>query len=495
VKNVQDALRKRQALLISAVITLLCVALYVMFAHQKRLTEVSEGVNALVTQLTTVFNDNELIADATGVRFQQIKSSHLCGSLTDFTPQGSGTWAINGGRQAISFQQGTIISRERSENVRCIYAAAEFIRHRINALNSGYSASHRYIVASDANWFYWFSPADSRLFDFSTSQMASNPEAYFKPPQPFYDRLLQKNLSIKSRSSTDFYIDQITGEKAFSIVSYIYDLSGVQVSDNIVGYLVYDHSRPELLAALRAGFPGSLPAALMVELGNKRTGETLCLTGECYWRQGEKVRQLSEKYYLRYALPVYLFAINDPLAWRVILLAPVVFLLLSGGIRRRLNYGDTRMYTDPLTGCFTRKILDPVRKYMDDRASVILVDCNKFKAINDTWGHEVGDRALQTITRLMMAVARPQKDWVIRTGGDEFIILLEHTPLDEARAMAQRVAQRIAGEAFMVDGKALPLSVSWGVASFAQDLDTTIQQADADMYCMKVSRQGAMTSR
>lgn len=494
-KNVQDALRKRQALLISAVITLFCVTLYVMFAHQKRLTEVSEGMNALVTQLTTVFNDNELIADATGVRYQQIKGSSLCGSLKDFTPRDGTAWAINGDRQMLSLQQGTMVTRERSENVRCMYAAAEFIRHKINALNPGYSASHRYIVAHDADWFYWFAPADSRPFHFQTSQMAGNPETYFKPPQPFYDRLLQKNLSIKARSSTDFYTDQITGEKAFSIVSYIYDLSGAKVSDHIVGYLVYDHSRPELLTALRVAFPGGLPPGLMVELGNGRTGETLCLTGECDWRQGEKVRQLSEKYALRYALPVYLFAIHDPLACWAILLAPVVFLLLSGMIRRRLNHGDTRVYTDPLTGCFTRKILELVRKNMDDRASVILVDCNKFKAINDTWGHEVGDRALQTITRLMMAATRPQKDWVIRTGGDEFVILLEHTPLADARRMAQRLAQRIAAEAFMADGNALSLSVSWGVAPFAQDLEATIQQADADMYRMKVSRQEVNPSR
>lgn len=495
VKNVQDALRKRQALLISAVITLVCAALYIMFSHQKRLTDVSEGMNSLVAQLTTVFNDNELIADATGVRFQQIKGSSLCGSLMDFTLRDATAWAINGDRQTMSPGQGTIVSRERSENARCMYAAAEFIRHKINVLNPGYSASHRYIVAHDADWFYWFAPADSRPFRFPTSQMASNPGAYFKPPQPFYDRLLQKNLSVKARSSTDFYTDRITGEKAFSIVSYIYDLSGAEVSDNIVGYLVYDHSRPELARALRAAFLTRLPAALMVEVGNRRTGETLCLTNECGWLQGEKIRQLSETYYLRYALPVYLFAIHDPLAWRAILLAPVVFWLLSGVIRRRLNYADIRVYTDPLTGCFTRKILDLVRKNMDDRAAVILLDCNKFKAINDTWGHEVGDRALQTIARLIVSATRPQKDWVIRSGGDEFVLLLENTPLADAREIAQRIAQHIAAETFMADGSALPLSVSWGVAPFAQDLDATIQRADADMYRMKMRRQEAAAPR
>lgn len=494
-KNVQDALRKRQALLISAVITLLCVTLYVLFAHQKRMAEVNEQMNAMVTKVISVFNDNELIADATGVRFQQIRDTRECGGLSDFAPRDGEYWAINGETHSLNLNAGTLVSRTQDLNASCMYAAAEFIRHKMNAINPGRYDAHRYIIARDANWFYWFDARDSIPFHFRDSKMANDPAAFFRPPESFYDRLLQKDVTKRAGNSTDFYTDRITGEKAYSVISYIYDLSGAGVSDRIVGYLLYDHSRSELRASLQEVFGGKLPAALMVELVNAPAKTSLCLTETCFWLQDASIRAISYKYQFRYALPVYLFVLNDPLGWAAVLIAPLVFLLLAWGLRRRFNQSDIKVYTDPLTGCFTRKILEFVRGRMHDYPVVILMDCNKFKAINDTWGHGAGDRALQVIAQRMMSNVREGKDLVIRTGGDEFVILLLQTGFEEAQSVAKRVAQDISAHDFIASGAAVHLSVSWGIAAFYDDLDATIQQADADMYRMKQARQEATPTR
>ena len=490
-KNVQDALRKRQALLISAVVTLLCVALYVIFIHQKRLSDVHEGMNAMVTQMTTVFNDNELIADATGVRYQQIRGTSECGGLTAFRPRDGNAWAINGDRGHLNARLGTLVSRTQNLDASCMFSAAEFIRTRINALNPGRFDAHRYIIAQDASWFYWFMPQDSVPFHFSDSQMASEPSEFFQAPDSFYNRLLLKDVHEKARSSTNFYTDKITGETAFSVVSYIYDLSGAEVSDRIVGYLLYDHSLSEMRESLAAAFSGAVPPALMVELVNTPTRQSLCLTKNCYWMGDTETREVSDKYQFRYELPVYLFVLNDASAWSAILLAPVLFLLLAWLVRRQLNQSDIKAYSDPLTGCFTRKILDFVRERAEDYSVVVLIDCNKFKAINDTWGHNTGDRALQVIAQRMMSSVREERDVVIRTGGDEFVILLQQASLEAAQSVAHRVAKEISAHDFIANGEVIHLSVSWGLAEFHDSLDETIQQADADMYRMKQARQDA----
>ena len=121
-----------------------------------------------------------------------------------------------------------------------MYTAAEFIRGMVNELNPGSFDAHRYIIASHSDYFYWFMASDSRNFSFSDSEMAMDITQFFYPPVDFYTRLLQKNVKNKALSSTNFYTDKITGEKAYSVVSYIYDLSGKEISDQIVAYLVYD---------------------------------------------------------------------------------------------------------------------------------------------------------------------------------------------------------------------------------------------------------------
>lgn len=494
-KNVQDTLRKRQSLLISFVITLVCLILFVAFIYQKRQSQVNEGMNALIAHMHTVFNDNELIADATGVRFQQIRASSECGALTDFSQRSDGAWVINGMKNSLNPDIGALVSRTADRHARCMFAAAEFIRSKINTLNPGRFDAHRYIISADADWFYWFEPKDSLPFHFSDSRMAQTPEVFLQRPVSFYDRLLNKSVQAKAANATNFYIDRISGETAYSIVSYIYDLSGAGVSDRIVGYLLYDHSRQELREAMMAAFDGKIPVALRVELVNLSTRETLCLTNSCVFLGDTREREASDKYQFRFALPPYLFAIYDPVTSRTIMLSPLIFLLLAMFLRRQLNRSDITLFSDPLTGCFTRKILPLVRARAADYAMVVLMDCNKFKVINDTWGHGVGDRALQIIAHQMISCIRDGKDLVIRSGGDEFILLLNHLSSDEAWALAQRIAESIRQQTFTVGGDTIPLSVSWGVAAFQGDIDATIQQADNDMYRMKQARQDAASMR
>ena len=169
-------------------------------------------------------------------------------------------------------------------------------------------------------------------------------------------------------------------------------------------------------------------------------------------------------------------------------MAPGLLLLLFLLIRYQLNHADLRFYRDPLTGCFTRNIFALIQQRGLPFMTVVLFDCNKFKAINDNYGHQAGDRALQAISQCMLNDVRANGDWVIRSGGDEFVVLLSRTDIAHAHMIAERIAAKIAVFPFSPQGQEVPLSVSWGVASCVTTLDAAIQQADLDMYQMKKRR-------
>lgn len=486
-KIVQDSLRNRQALIISALITLLFTSLFLFIIYEQRLATVNDGMNRLQTRMLDIFNDNEMIADATGVRYRQIKSAGQCGQMSQLTPRGE-AWGINADSKRIHSATGAMVAREPTLNALCMYTAAEFIRGRVNALNPGNFDAHRYVIAEDASYFYWFTPADAKAFDYHSSKMARNISSFFLPPVDFYTRLLEKNVKTKALSSTDFYDDKITDEKAFSVVSYIYDLSGNEISDHIVGYLVYDHAKPELQEALRDAFDGQVPHGLNVSLVNTLNQQSLCLTGECKKRPEIAFKVLSEKYVIHYAISLSGFAMHDTQAGLLILMAPFFFVLIMMGLKSWLNESDLKIYIDSLTGCFNRKILDIIKRRDLSDCSVVLVDCNKFKAINDTWGHVAGDRALQIIANRMLSNTRTSDDLVIRTGGDEFVIVLYHAKTADAVAIAERIAHQINAYQFIAQDTLVPLSISWGVAEVNEGIDDAIQYADGEMYKMKQAK-------
>lgn len=131
---IQDSLRKKQSLLASVAVTFLLICLAVFFLYQRTLSQVSEGVNAMQSQMVTMFNDNELMAEAAGVRYQQISRHYLCGDADVFEPRG-GAWGINADPKNIDKQHGALITRSPERSARCIYVAAEYIRDKVRALN------------------------------------------------------------------------------------------------------------------------------------------------------------------------------------------------------------------------------------------------------------------------------------------------------------------------------------------------------------------------
>jgi len=119
--------------------------------------------------------------------------------------------------------------------------------------------------------------------------------------------------------------------------------------------------------------------------------------------------------------------------------------------------------------------------------SVLIADIDHFKTINDTYGHLVGDQVIQMMV-LKMALALRSYDSAGRFGGEEFLMVVPNCAASEAIEVAERLRASVAMEKFVVDGFAIPVSVSVGVSTKTdplQDVNWALQVADAALYDAK----------
>ena len=151
--------------------------------------------------------------------------------------------------------------------------------------------------------------------------------------------------------------------------------------------------------------------------------------------------------------------------------------------------------TDPLTGCLNRRALterleaelDRVRRY-GLATSILMIDLDRFKQINDRWGHLVGDSVLRQVGDVLRREVR-SVDSVARYGGEEFVVVLPETAAEGALTFAERIRARIEAHDFAEAGDPVLVTVSIGVAgvgpSESGDPESLIALADAALYRAK----------
>jgi len=154
--------------------------------------------------------------------------------------------------------------------------------------------------------------------------------------------------------------------------------------------------------------------------------------------------------------------------------------------------------TDMLTGLKNRRYLDEAGKREYVRCfryrrpvSLVFVDLDHFKALNDTHGHLIGDDCLRTVAGILTSAVIRDSDVIARYGGEEFCLLLPETEMEGAAAVAERIRRMIETEEFEVAGKRIPLTASFGVACHIPEapdqLGVLIRQADEALYHAKGS--------
>lgn len=150
--------------------------------------------------------------------------------------------------------------------------------------------------------------------------------------------------------------------------------------------------------------------------------------------------------------------------------------------------------TDPLTRAFNRRHFDDVGvdlwqgwQRAGTSFAVAAVDIDHFKDVNDTYGHHAGDAVLQGVAERLRSALR-KGDQVVRMGGEEFLLVLRDCTADLAERISRRARSAVGGAPLDVDGAAIDVSVSIGVATVRGE-DTEIaditRRADAALYCAK----------
>ena len=140
---------------------------------------------------------------------------------------------------------------------------------------------------------------------------------------------------------------------------------------------------------------------------------------------------------------------------------------------------------DPLTGALNRRGLDLFLP--DDPAfSVLMVDIDHFKKVNDTFGHAVGDEVLKRVARSLSGSLR-SGDVVVRYGGEEFLVILSEVGVNIAAKVGERARQAVADHPVKVNGQEIPVTISVGVAERRddEDRDALIARADVALYKAK----------
>lgn len=166
--------------------------------------------------------------------------------------------------------------------------------------------------------------------------------------------------------------------------------------------------------------------------------------------------------------------------------------LSAAALARSRDEMKAMAVTDPLTRCYNRRLLYEIAEHELEQhrrynlpLSLLYIDIDHFKAINDTRGHQTGDEVLKTVGAILRELTR-QADYVFRWGGDEFLVLLSAAE-PEARIKAQQIRTAFL-ESAIVSNLPDGVDLSIGTVSIppeTDDFDPLIDQADREMYRRK----------
>lgn len=162
-------------------------------------------------------------------------------------------------------------------------------------------------------------------------------------------------------------------------------------------------------------------------------------------------------------------------------------------LHKRIQEEYKKAKTDTLTGisnrlAYNEKIKQEFARWQRyaQPLSICIIDVDKFKGVNDGYGHKAGDRVLKTIAEVCATKTR-KMDFIARYGGEEFVLVLPQTRLDKAMVVAENLRQEIEKCKFHYDRKTVPITVSCGLAQMREG-DTTesvFERADKALYAAK----------
>jgi two-component system cell cycle response regulator len=173
-------------------------------------------------------------------------------------------------------------------------------------------------------------------------------------------------------------------------------------------------------------------------------------------------------------------------------------------LREKVQHSIELSIVDPLTGLNNRRFLENHLAATLEQArvrhkpvSLMILDIDHFKQVNDTYGHQAGDEVLKGFSDRIRRIIRGG-DLLCRLGGEEFVVVMPNVPLDVARRVAERARVSIEEAPFVIEksGRTIPITVSIGLAERGRDAeaDALYQRADKALYRSKAEGRNRVTS-
>lgn len=168
----------------------------------------------------------------------------------------------------------------------------------------------------------------------------------------------------------------------------------------------------------------------------------------------------------------------------------IIQILISTFIGVFISNLHQQVYFDALTGLYNRKYF--YMKFSELRnistLSLILIDIDNFKRINDTYGHIMGDHVLQQFSEILIQITR-RNDIIARWGGEEFAVILPYTDLEEAYKISSRIREKVENHLFAYNYVTCKITVSIGITATKKEASISSEQivknADEALYKAK----------
>lgn len=187
-----------------------------------------------------------------------------------------------------------------------------------------------------------------------------------------------------------------------------------------------------------------------------------------------------------YHLPRELEPAVNALVAMIAYVAVTSLVATVGRLRRQLEALGHEAETDPLTGLANRRALSRTLERQAGRAIAILaVDIDHFKRVNDEHGHDAGDRVLRELAERLTGAVR-DGDLVVRSGGEEFVVILPNGKESAAAMVAHRIVTAARARPFALRGSSLPVTVSVGHAVGPAGPEL-LRRADEALYAAKAA--------
>ncbi len=164
--------------------------------------------------------------------------------------------------------------------------------------------------------------------------------------------------------------------------------------------------------------------------------------------------------------------------------------------RARIRYLESLSITDELTGLLNRRGFETElsralarARRMNETGLLIMYDLNRFKAVNDTYGHPAGDAILRAVGKLLKRNTR-ESDYVARVGGDEFAVIMTHTSLARSEQLADKLSSMVNSLTVPWQNGVLPVSAGFGMATYNRlsQAETLLFLVDQNLYRNKTPR-------